>query len=114
MLGLIHFMVDAKEFEILSTTNDKSENNKQLRISRFAYILPIIIIIFGTIFSRGEPTVILMSVFVGAFILLIFLLVILIVNLSNDSTVRKFQFNELHLLVYRMNKEIEELKETKN
>ncbi len=93
-------MVDAKEFEILSTTFNKPDNNKQHRMSRFAYILPIIIIIFSTIFSRGEPTVILMPVFVGAFILFIFLLVILIVNLSNYSTVRKSQFEELHLLVY--------------
>lgn len=35
--------------------------------SMFAIIIPLLIVVLGAIFSRGEPTVILMSIFVGLF-----------------------------------------------
>ena len=99
-------MVDTKEFEKLLPVKNNNYNSK---VILFIRIIPLLIIISGTILSGGRPEIILLSILIGIFA---FLFLSSLIQ-STNPLMREYQFRELQSIVYQMNIEIEELKDMK-
>ena len=103
-------MVDVKEIEKLSPEYSDVNKHRLPETNIREVMISWFVIIIGIIFSRGDPAVILLAIFVGTFIFL----ALTYVNHLTDVEKRDSQFKELHHIIYQMNMEIEELKKREN
>ncbi|MCE7733676.1 MAG: hypothetical protein GPJ54_02280 [Candidatus Heimdallarchaeota archaeon] len=100
-------MVDAKDFEEISHSQNNVLGSKKSNQHFPVIVLSSLIVVLGTIFSRGEPTVILMSILVGGFIYLLFIVGVAIrTYIERDN-----RLDEIQLTLNQIIIDMQELKD---